>query len=212
MTSASVHSVIETDGHGFFANRKADFGDAFPDEIPQTRPAVEDGRPFSVGGLRVEPVILRGNEAIETVVFHVPAEKVVIAGDLVGERTTPVLYQGDLDGWIAQLKGLRARFPAATVIAPGHGSPGDFDTLVGAEIAYLEHFRALVQDELSRGGGTVTDAGVGRIVGAVSDAFADWRTSAGIAPRDRLTALNVGWTLAGWRIGGAGPSPAAFRE
>ena len=132
---------------------------------------------------------------------------------MVNNKTTPVLYQGSIDAWIAQLRGLRALAPEAETIAPGHGAPGDFDTLVTEEIAYLTTFRDAVQAELWREGGAMPPEAVARIQTAMADAFPDWRTSAGVPSRGQLIALNVGWTLRGWRLGGAEEGgPEAFRE
>lgn len=209
----TVHRVIANDEHGFYANRIEDFGADIPADIPVPEAGLADGVPFESGGLLIEPTVLRGNEALETTLLYLPEERVLFTADFVNNRTTPVFYQGEIDNWITQLKGLRKRFPEAETIAPGHGPVGDFDELVGDEIAYLETFRSLVEAELERGGGTVTAAGTQRIKDQIVDAFPDWRTSAGVPSRDRLIELNIDWTLRGWRIEGTGAgSPAEFRE
>ncbi|MEM7730972.1 MAG: MBL fold metallo-hydrolase [Pseudomonadota bacterium] len=207
----TTHRVIENDEHGFYANRVDDFGADIPADIPVPEIGLSDGMPFAAGGLVIEPTTLRGNEALETTLLYVPEDRVLFTADFVNNRTTPVFYQGEIDNWITQLKGLRARFPDAETIAPGHGPAGDFDELVGDEIAYLETFRSLVEEELERGG--VGPDGVRRIKYDIVAAFPDWRTSAGVPSRDRLIELNIDWTLRGWRIDSAGAGgPAEFRE
>ncbi|MEM7671593.1 MAG: hypothetical protein AAF317_21140, partial [Pseudomonadota bacterium] len=138
--------------------------------------------------------------------------RVLFTADLVNNKTVPVLYQGGIDSWIDQLRGLRARFPDAETIAPGHGAPGPFDELVADEIAWLSLFRDQVQDALWQGDGNVTAEGAGAVRAAMTDAFPDWRTSAGVPSRDALIDLNIGWTLRGWRLAEDGGGPRQFRE
>ncbi|MEM8797019.1 MAG: MBL fold metallo-hydrolase [Pseudomonadota bacterium] len=209
----TVHRVIENDEHGFYANRIKDFGTDIPKEIPVPDTGLFDGVTFESGGVTIEPTVLRSNEALETTLLYYPEDRVLFTADLVNNQTTPVFYQGEIDSWLTQLKGLRARFPEAETIAPGHGPAGDFDELIRDEIAYLETFRSLVENELERGGGAVTSEGVQRIKNRIVDAFPNWRTSAGVPSRDRLIELNINWTLRGWRIDGPdAASPAEFRD
>lgn len=212
-TTRNVSRVIANDEHGFYANRREDFGDDIPATIAVPQPALIGGENFKVGGLQLVPRVLRGNEAIETALIYAPDERVLFTGDVVNNKTTPVFYQGGIDAWAAQLSDLRRQFPDAATIAPGHGEPGDFDTLVADELAYLTLFRDSVQSELERGGGVIGAAGIARIKTAMVEAFPDWRTSAGVPSRDRLIELNIVWTLRGWRIADTSEgSPAEFRE
>lgn len=211
IASQTVHRVIRNDEHGFYANRLKDFPGDIPDEIPVPEAQIVDGKPIEVAGIVLEPTVLRDNEALETALLYAPDHKVLFTADVVNNKTTPVFYQGSIDGWLSQLRSLRRRFPEAKVIAPGHGAPGDFETLVKHEIAYLETFRGLIEEQLIHDGRIGPD-GVTRIKSAIVDAFPDWRTSAGVPTRDRLIELNIGWTLRGWRIGnGSEAGPRAFR-
>ncbi len=208
-----VRRVIQNDEHGFYANRIDDFGADIPAEIPVPETGLTDTETFESGGVELEVSILRANEALETALLYAPEDRMLFTADLVNNKTTPVFYQGELDSWLDQLRGLRARFPDAEIIAPGHGAAGEFDSLVNEEIAYLETFRALVEAELEMGGGGVSPDGVARIKTAIVDAFPDWRTSAGVPSRDRLIELNIGWTLQGWRLSNqTGSNPRQFRE
>lgn len=208
-----VARVIRHDEHGFYAGRREDFGDDIPAAIPAVEPKIMPGVPLEAAGVSLDAAVVRDAEAIETALLYEPEAGVLFTADLVNAKTTPVLFQGGLDPWIAQLEGLRARFPEAETIAPGHGAPGPFDELVAEEIAHLRLFRERVQDELWRGGGAVPPEGVARITAAMVEAFPDWRTSAGVPSRDRLVELNVAWTLRGWRIGGGEEAgPEQFRE
>lgn len=184
LATRPVARVIGNDEHGFYANRLEDFGSAIPAEIPNVDPDIADGRPLEAGGAALHPIVVRDSEAVETAMLYEPEARVLFTADLVNNRTTPVLYQGSIDAWIAQLLSLRTLGPEAETIAPGHGAPGDFDELVAEEIAYLTTFRDLVQGELWRKGGTMPPEAVVRVQAAVADAFPDWRTSAGVPSRD----------------------------
>lgn len=198
---------IRNDEQGFRANREDQFGDDFPAVIPEPNRLIQDGVPFDVAGITIEPVIFRQNEAIETVVFHIPSERALFTGDMVNGETFPVLYQGGLDGWIAQLKSLRARFPDVETVYPGHGAAGPFDTLVDGEIAILEAHRdeiaAALEDD-----GVVDVAERDAIADALEAAFPNWRTTAGIPSRRQVIARNIDWALRGWRIEDAGAGNA----
>ena len=213
LATRPVARVIGNDEHGFYANRREDFGDQIPDEIPAVDPGIADGRALEASGAALRPVVVRDSEAIETAMLYDPEAGVLFTADVVNNKTTPVLYQGSIDAWIAQLRGLRALVPEAETIAPGHGAPGPFDALVAEELAYLTTFRDQMQGQLWREGGAMPPEAVARIQAAMADAFPDWRTSAGVPSRDQLIALNVAWTLRGWRIGGTEEGgPEAFRE
>ena len=212
VATQAVQRVIRNDEHGFYANRLQDIPEDIPPEIPIPSVGLQDGTPLTAAGATLETHILRDNEAIETALLYHAASGTLFTGDVVNHKTTPVLYQGGLDPWIEQLKGLRTRFPDARVIAPGHGTPGDFDILVGDELAYLEFFRQQMEDELDRGGGFIGPEAETRIAIAVAEAFPDWRTSAGVPSRDALIRLNIGFTLRGWRLqAGGDASPEEFR-
>jgi len=213
ITSETAHRVIRNDEHGFYANRLEDMPQDIPPEIPVPSAGIRHNISIDAAGFEVVPSLYRGNEAIETAVLYLVEDGVLFTGDLVNSKTTPVLYQGGLDGWIDQLKSLRSDFPNARMIAPGHGAPGDFDELVTEQIRYLTTFSRLVEAALDDGDGSVNDAGLETIKTGIRDSFPDWRTSAGVPSLDRLIELNVGWTLRGWRIASSGAGNArAFRE
>ncbi len=198
---------IRHDEQGFRANREDQFGDDFPTVIPEPTQLIEDGVAFEVAGIEIEPVIFRQNESLETVVFHIPSERALFTGDMVNGETFPVLYQGGLDGWIAQLETLRARFPEVETIYPGHGAPGPFEALVAGEIAILETHRDYIAAALDDDG--VVDAAEREaIADALEAAFPDWRTTAGIPARRQVIARNIDWALRGWRVEGAGAGNA----
>lgn len=211
-TTEAISRVIGNDEHGFYANRLEDMPGDIPPLIPVPDQGLIDSQAFVAADNRFEPTVLRGNEAIETALVYMPDDRVLFTADLVNNKTIPVLYQGSIDAWIDQLQRLPESYPDAEVIAPGHGAPGAFGTLVREELAYLTTFRALLQAELTRSGGAIQSDGVARVRRQIVDAFPDWRTSAGVPLRDRLIELNISWTLQGWRLSGTrSDGPRAFR-
>lgn len=209
--SEGTRRSIRFDEQGFIANRKDQFDADFPSAVPVPDRTLDDG-PLRVAGLDLETLTLHGNEAIETTIFYLPAERALFTGDLVNGKTLPALYQGELDGWIAQLKTLRPRFPDAATIYPGHGAPGPAGRLLADQLAVLTTFRDLVAAELAQSG-TLTAKGRERVAAAIEQRFRDWRTTAGIPTRRGVIERNIDWILQGWRVRGmSGPDPRAFRE
>lgn len=211
-TSAWTARSIAHDEQGFIANRQDQFGEDFAPRLPEPTHIIEDGQPIEVAGVVIEPAILRQNEAVESVLFHVPSARALFTGDLVGGQTLPVLYQGGLDSWISQLKGLRARFPDVETVFPGHGRPGPADKLIDGQIAVLEMHRDLIAAALENDG-DVDRAEREEIKDRIEARFPDWRTTAGISTRRLLIEQNIEWTLRGWRVAGAGEGNAReFRQ
>lgn len=203
---------IRNDEQGFVANRQDQFGEDFPAEVPVPRPVIESGVPLEISGITLEPVVLRQNEAVETVVLYLAEERALFTGDLVNAATMPVFYQGGLDSWLEQLDELQRRFPSVETIYPGHGEPGDFDELLGAQIALLEAHRDLVATALD-GDGRVDDDERTRIADAIEQRFPDAKTTAGVPARRKVIDLNIDWILRGWRVTETGAGDAQeFRQ
>jgi glyoxylase-like metal-dependent hydrolase (beta-lactamase superfamily II) len=82
------------------------------------------------------------------VIVHLPAERVVFAGDVLFRLCTPIGWEGTFDRWIAALDAIVALDPA--VVVPGHGP------LSGTEgpremKAYLDYVRAESRRFFARG-------------------------------------------------------------
>ncbi|WP_300057433.1 MBL fold metallo-hydrolase [uncultured Roseobacter sp.] len=206
--SAWTARSIANDEQGFLANRRDQFGDDFPATMPQPTHLIEDGSRVTIAGVDLEFTILRQNEAVETVLIHLPAERALFTGDIVNSETLPVLYQGGLDSWIAQIYALRSHFPDVVTIFPGHGAPGNADDLIEDEIAVLEIHRDEVAAALEDDG-TVDAVEREAIKDAIESRFPSWRTTAGIPARRDVIERNIDWILRGWRVDGAGEGQAA---
>lgn len=103
-----------------------------------------------------------------------PAERILFAGDLVVNRTHPLLIWGDPSTWPGILDRLAALDPATVV--PGHGPVGD-----RASIAALSGYLADVQrlaDALMRSGNTPDELAQA----PVPEAYAAWEGSDEIFP------------------------------
>lgn len=140
---------IQNDELGFIANRQDDFGDDFPSQFPTPAQIIENQTTqLEIAGVSIEAHLFYSNEAPDTLVFYLPAQKALFPGDLVNGETTPVLYQGGIDAWLDQLKQIKAQFPEAETLYPGHGQPGSAKDMIDAEIKYLTTFRDLVSQAL----------------------------------------------------------------
>ena len=65
--------------------------------------------------------------APDTIVVWFPKQRVLFGGCLVkAEESTDLGYVGeaDLAHWSAAIEAVRARYPAAAIVVPGHGAPG----------------------------------------------------------------------------------------
>ena len=76
----------------------------------------------------------------DNLVVYVPEARVLFGGCAVHEasRTTAGnVADADLNAWPESLRRVRARYPEAQVVVPGHGVPGD--------LGLLDHSVALVE-------------------------------------------------------------------
>ncbi len=134
-------------------------------------------------------------------VYYLPGLRALITGDLVTSLTTPILYHGNIERWITQLRELLARFPGMRTIHPGHGEPGPAKFLITEQMNYLTFFRGQIEKALDDDG-KVTEGERRAIVKAVEDRFPTYRTSGGFKKRADLIRRNIDWVLASWKVKG----------
>jgi glyoxylase-like metal-dependent hydrolase (beta-lactamase superfamily II) len=166
--NAATADVIRTDGQGFYRLTHAQLGDDAPATPLVPDHLVGPGATLEIGGVRLLTAEFGAGESVTAVAYYRPDTGALFAGDLVGNRVTPALLEGDTCGWLTDLDQLRARFPDARVIYPGHGAPGDPATLTDAQREYLRTYRALVRPAVaatSPGGPEVTPDERGAITG-----------------------------------------------
>jgi glyoxylase-like metal-dependent hydrolase (beta-lactamase superfamily II) len=157
--NSATAEFIRTDPLGFYALTHQQLGDDHPLTPVVPDHTVAAGAPLDVAGLHLETAEFGAGEAVTAVAYYQPDTGALFAGDLVGNRVTPALLEGHTCGWLTGLDQLRARFPAAKTLYPGHGAPGDPATLIDAQREYLRTFRALTWPtvaESSPGGREVT--------------------------------------------------------
>lgn len=200
LSSRVTRDSIQHDFHGFIASRREAFGDDFSNPIPLPNRVVKDGERLELGGVTFEVLELRQNEAISTILLHLPDHGVLFTADVVNNETTPFLWQGGSEGWLDQLFALKVRYPDLQTIYPGHGVPGSAANLIDLEISYITTFQALVYDEVAKEG-TMTPAGKERIRNQITAQFPGWRTTAGFEELSDLLDTNVDVLLREWRIG-----------
>ena len=116
------------------------------DETTRLVPADEwlDGKTtLNVGGVRIDIAPVGPAHTPEDLAIYVPADKVLLAGDLVFRRRIPFVGQADSANWIAALDAL-LRYDAAVVV-PGHG-PVSKAVREDLQLTrdYLTHLRAVM--------------------------------------------------------------------
>lgn len=97
-----------------------------------------------VDGVPLRFDALSGGEAADELVIELPGHGVLVAGDLVYNRTHLFLGHNDITGWIAAVGKLAAR--GCDTILPGHGLPATpvvFDEMA----AYLREARRLLGND-----------------------------------------------------------------
>lgn len=90
---------------------------------------------LDVGGVRVDLLHVGPAHTEGDLVAHLPDEGVVVAGDVLFHRCTPIGWEGSTDRWIDALARIEALAPEWVV--PGHGPVCGVEGVVGAR-RYLE--------------------------------------------------------------------------
>ncbi len=113
----------------------------------------ETGLRIDLGGRVVELKHLgRGNTGGDVVAW-LPAERILVAGDLV-DHPVPYAFAGYPGEWIATLDRLAALDPA--LVLPGHGEPLQGKGYIERVAALLRNLREQVNDLLEKNGGGFT--------------------------------------------------------
>ena len=112
-----------------------------------TRPISANTR-LDLGDLAVDLVLTPGHTPGNLCV-HVPAERVLFAGDCVEPGHVPGLEEGDAEAWRAWLTSLeRIEALAPLVVVPGHGHVLHGEAAIRDEIARV---RGILRDSIVRG-------------------------------------------------------------
>ena len=192
--SEGIKAEIRDDVVPDNARRRAMFGSRFPTQemldanLPDR--IVEDGKPFTVAGLMVTPLVMGASESAAAVVYQLPDLDAAIVGDLVNVLTisAPTL---SLDAWLGQLDRIEENTNERTTVFVGHGPSGPAKPLVADQRAYLLQLRELVAAAAANGEGVTTEE-TEAIVRTMRAAYPHHRGAAALPP-EALIRESVGW-------------------
>ena len=110
-------------------------------EVVLTPPTtvIDGDTTLDVGGVRVDLLHVGPAHTEGDLVVHVPDEGVVLMGDVLFSRCTPIGWEGSTDRWIQALQRVEALAPEHVV--PGHGPVGGVDDVRSARV-YLQDVQA----------------------------------------------------------------------
>jgi metallo-beta-lactamase class B len=87
---------------------------------------------LSVGSIRLELRYLGAGHAEDNFVVWIPDRRILFTGCLVKAADASSIGNtddADLEAWPRTVERLRAEFPEAELIVPGHGEPGGFELI-----------------------------------------------------------------------------------
>ena len=88
-------------------------------ELTPPTTLVDERLDLDLDGLRVELLYVGPAHSIGDLIVHLPAERVVFAGDVLFRLCTPIGWEGTYAQWLAALDTIIALAPE--VVVPGHG-------------------------------------------------------------------------------------------
>jgi len=142
--SRITRDVIARDTLGYAGATRSVHGDDFPERPTVPTHVLQDGDRVVIDGLAFVAHELGASEAISATVVSIPAARVAFVGDVVFDRATPALFEGNSLAWLGQLDVVASRFGRFDRIYVGHGRPGSPRQLIARQREYIETFRRLV--------------------------------------------------------------------
>ena len=172
--------------------------------LPPPPDRIVGDQPFTIDGMRVEPVSLGGGEAVAHTLYFIPEQQTLVSGDLATPSLTPFMAEGRSGAWLGQLRDLTNRYPADSWMLPGHGPAGRLGQLVKAQRRYLDAYRGAIRAAAapsSDGGAAITDAERTSLDRRLAKDFGTRGQVAGLPPAklSRMNADAVARELAGTR-------------
>jgi glyoxylase-like metal-dependent hydrolase (beta-lactamase superfamily II) len=107
-------------------------------ELTPPTTLVDDRLDLDLDGIAVHLIYVGPAHTSGDVIVHLPAERIVFAGDVLFRLCTPIGWEGTYDRWIAALDTIAALEPA--VVVPGHGPISGVEGPREMK-AYLEYVR-----------------------------------------------------------------------
>ncbi len=108
--------------------------------------------------------------------LYLPASGALFGGDVAVSDMTDFLLEGRTGAWLEQIERLRAAYPAAGTLYPGHGAPGRPTAMLDEAAGVLRFYRARAAEAVERGeveGGALSPAGVRAVADAVRQRYGE---------------------------------------
>jgi len=150
---------------------------------------IEHDTTLDLDGVRVDLLVVGPAHTEGDVVVHLPDEGVVLMGDVLFHRCTPIGWEGTTEAWIAALARVEALAPEHVV--PGHGPVCGVDGIAEAR-RYFEDVREHAQTCWAEGT-TVLDCCAGIDLGPRATWDEPWRLAANVHRVYRECA-GAGWS------------------
>jgi cyclase len=167
-----------TDPPEHLADLVHEFGPFDFSEVVLTPPTtvIEGDTTLDVGGVRVDLLHVGPAHTEGDLVVHLPDEGVVLMGDVLFSRCTPIGWEGSTDRWIQALQRVEALAPEHVI--PGHGPVGGVDDVRSARV-YLQDVQAHAA-ACWAAGTSVIDCAIGMDLGPYAGWGEPWRLAATI--------------------------------
>ncbi|WP_211267149.1 MBL fold metallo-hydrolase [Nonomuraea candida] len=172
--SEASAKAMRQDSRGLYALTRSLPGSDFPKKLTYPTKIFRAGTTLRIAGLTIRTAEFPGGESDAATVYHEPRSRSLFVGDLLGNRVTPALIEGNSCGWLSQLERLRTSSLATGRAYPGHGAPAPARGLITWQQTYLKRFRKLVKPavaENSPAGPRVTGAERRTIIAATKRAY-----------------------------------------
>jgi len=98
---------------------------------PIPRQTFSEASRVSLGEMDLELKYFGGGHTLDNIVVWIPRQKVLFGGCLVKRRggSRGYLAEADLAAWPETIRKVKAAYPQAEIVVPGHGLPGPLDYL-----------------------------------------------------------------------------------
>lgn len=167
-------------------------GDA-TDEIPPADHFLQDGETLTVGGARIQVILLGEGESPAAVAYYIPEQHLLVSGDVMTPRRVPLLAAGHNSDWLAQIKRLRMALPSNTRLLPGHGPMTTLGAAADWQQGYIRQFRKLAAGAASPSSPSGRCISVDEATALLAQMRRSWPTDAAVAkmPPGLLDQLNI---------------------
>ncbi len=172
--SQATAEMIKSDANGFQKITVRDLEDRAPASYPVPNRIIAPGDRLNIAGLTIETQEFGKGESSSANTYYLADSGAVFAGDIVINGMTDALLEGRTRSWLAQIEHLRALYPKARILYPGHGAPGEPVMLMNEEAEYLRFVRATVRTPIDEGqlaGDKLTDVARHAVVSATIARF-----------------------------------------